>query len=175
MKKVMIAIVVVCILTVPALAQGTMKIGIFDPVRISEETAAGQQTQEALKSFLEAKQKDLAEKEQELQALQEQAQGSSLSLSQDKLAEIDKTLQLKALDLNAARESAQREWQLERNEAQSKFEQQLLAVINEFGKREGFDLLLDRSAVAYAAPGTDVTTGLVDLFNSLVTTEPKSE
>ena len=64
---------------------------------------------------------------------------------------------------------------VERNDAQAKFEQQLLAVINEFGKREGFDLLLDRSAVAYAAQGSDVTTALVDLFNSLVTTEPKSE
>ncbi len=175
MKKMMIAMIAVCILTVPALAQGTMKIGVFDPVRISEETIAGKQTQEALKTFLEAKQRDLAEKEQELQALQAQAQSSSLSLSQDKLAELDKTLQLKALDLNAARESAQREWQLERNDAQAKFEQQLLAVINEFGKREGFDLLLDRSAVAYAAQGSDVTTALVDLFNSLVTTEPKSE
>ena len=77
-------------------------------------------------------------------------------------------MQRKALDLNQAREAAGREMQLEVNEAQSKFQAQLLAVVERFGRDEGFTVVLEKSLVAYSDAAVDVTTALVDRFNKVV-------
>ena len=55
-------------------------------------------------------------------------------------------------------------------EAQNKFQDQLLRVINQFGRDEGFTLVLERSTggVAFAAESVDVTTAIVDMFNKMV-------
>lgn len=175
MKKSVLAAVLVVFATGAVLAQAPMKIGVFDPIRVSEETEEGRRVQAHLKNFLETKQKGLESLETEINGLREQLQAQALSLSAEKRADLEKSIQLKVLEFNGAQEAAQREWALERNEAQGRFEQQLIGVIQQFGQREGFDLLLDRSQVAYAAPTTDVTTALVDLFNASVSPPAERE
>ena len=160
---------VLLLLAVTPLAAQTAKIGVFDSLRISEETTEGKNVQAALKQYLDRKQAEISGKEAALGDLQNQLNSQSLSLSAEKRSSLEREVQRKALELNSLREAAMREWQLERSEAGSRFEQQLLQVVEEFGKREGFALLLDRSQVAYAAEAVDVTTALVDLFNQLVT------
>jgi len=175
MKKIALVALLVALAAGPAVAQSTLKIGVFDPIRVSEETEEGRRVQTHLRTFLESKQQGLEALETEINGLREQLQAQALSLSEDKRADLEKSIQLKVLEFNGTQESAQREWALERNEAQGRFEQQLIAVIQQFGQREGFDLLLDRSQVAYAAPTTDVTTALVDLFNTTVVSPAGSE
>ena len=38
-------------------------------------------------------------------------------------------------------------------------------MVTQFGREEGFDILLDRSLVAWSAENVDVTTAMVDLFD----------
>lgn len=165
---------VLLLLAATPLAAQTAKIGVFDSLRISEETEEGKKVQAALKQYLDRKQAEIQGKEAALADLQNQLNSQSLSLSAEKRSSLEREVQRKALELNSLREAAMREWQLERSEAGGRFEQQLLAVVDEFGKREGFALLLDRSQVAYAAETVDVTTALVDLFNQLVKTSDDS-
>ena len=157
----------------PASAQAA-KIGVFDSLRISEETVEGQKLQAQLKQYLDRKQAEIAAKEQKLGDLQTQLNSQSLSLSTDKRSGMEREVQRKMLELNSMREAAMREWQLERSEAGSAFEKQLLGVVEEFGKREGFALLLERSQVAFAADAVDVTTALVDLFNQMAQPAPEA-
>ena len=151
-------------------AEGTAgtKIGIFDASRLTEETEEGRKVQSTLSSLRDKKQADLEAKQKEIQALQTQLQNQGLSLSAEKRSSVEKEIQKKAIDLEQTRETAQKEMQLEIGEAQGKFQQQLLAVIESFGKEEGFELILERSLVAFASPAIDVTTALVDRFNRMV-------
>jgi Skp family chaperone for outer membrane proteins len=77
-------------------------------------------------------------------------------------------IQKRILDLNAARESAGRELQLEINAAQGKFQEQLLAVVAQFGRDEGFTLIFEKGLVVWASETIDVTTSIVDRFNAMV-------
>lgn len=147
------------------------KIGIFDAQRVSEETAEGKRVQAKLNAFRDKKQAELTSKEKEVQELQDRLNAQSLSLSPEKRGELDKDVQKKMLDLNQAREAAQREMQLEVTEAQNGFNEKLLSVINQFGRDEGFVLIIERSLAAYANPSTDVTTAIVDRFNKLMPAE----
>ena len=160
--------VVVCMVS-PAAAQ--QRIGVFDAGRVSEETDEGRLVQSRLEAFRSAKQAEITAKEQELAALQNQLNTQALSLSPERRADLDKQIQRKVLEMNQTREAATSEMQIEIGEAQGRFQEQLLAVIDDFGREEGFALILEASLVAYADQSTDVTTAIVDRFNEVFKAE----
>ena len=86
-----------------------VRIGVFDAQRLSEESVEGKRIQGKLTAFRDAKQAELSAKERAIQEIQEKLQAQSLSLSPEKRTELEKEIQKKALDLNQAREAAQRE------------------------------------------------------------------
>lgn len=153
---------------VPAFAQGATKIAVFDAGRVSEETTEGKRIAAQLTSLQDKKRSELQEKQKKVADIQQQLATQALSLSAEKRSALEKEGQKLALELNQAQESARNELQLEVQEAQNRFQGQLLHVVEEFGRDEGFDIILEKSLVAYAASSIDVTTTLVDRFNKLV-------
>lgn len=151
-----------------AQAPAATKVGVFDAGRVSEETDEGKRVAGQLNALQEKKRGELGTKEKAVSDLQQQLQAQGLSLSNEKRAQMEKDLQKAGLELNQARESARNELQIEVQEAQEKFQQQLLAVVEQFGRDEGFDIVLERSLVAYASKTVDVTTGIVDRFNKMI-------
>jgi Skp family chaperone for outer membrane proteins len=145
----------------------TVKIGVFDLARVTEETAEGQRIQGRLAAFRTAKEDELAAKQTAINELRNQLQTQGLSLSGEKKSALEKDIQRKIVDLNAAQEAATREFQLEIAEAQGEFQEKLLAVVDEVGRAEGFTIILEIQAVAFYAPTVDVTTLIIDQFNRM--------
>jgi outer membrane protein len=155
-----------CVLWTAFPATAQTKIGVFDATRVSEETEEGKRVQRNLNDFRDKKQAAISAKEKELSDLQNRLNNQALSLSADKRSELDKEIQRKVLDVNQAREAASNEMRIEVSEAQDRFQQKLLAVVAQFGRDEGFSLILESSLVAYSDKAVDVTTAIVDRFNA---------
>jgi outer membrane protein len=147
-----------------------LKVGVFDANRVSEETDEGKRIAAKLSAFGDKKKAELAAKEKEISDLRAQLESQTLSLSPEKTQAMQKEVQKKGLELQQAQEAARNEFQIEVSEAQNKFQEQLIRVINTFGRDEGFTLVIERSTggVAFAAESVDVTTAIVDKFNQLV-------
>jgi Skp family chaperone for outer membrane proteins len=160
-----LALVVALVAAGAAHAQGS-KVAVFDPQRVSEETAEGKQIKARLEAFQAQKQGELDALQDEVRAMRKQLGEQALSLSADRKAQLEKDIQRKLVELQGAEEAASREFQLEISEAQQRFQLQLLQVVDAFGRDEGFDLILDLGTVAYASPATDVTTAIVDRFDA---------
>ena len=143
----------------------SVKIGVFDLARVTEETAEGKRIQGRLAAFRTAKENELAANQPAINELRNQLQTQGLSLSGEKKAALEKDIQRKIVDLNAAQEAATREFQLEIAEAQGEFQEKLLAVVEEVGRAESFTIILEIQAVAFYAPTVDVTTLIIDQFN----------
>ena len=158
--------------TVVAMAQSApvLKVGVFDANRVSEETDEGKRIAAKLSAFGEKKKAELAAKDKEITDLRAQLDSQNLSLSPEKMQQMQKDVQKKGLELQQAQEAARSEFQIEVSEAQNKFQEQLIRVINQFGRDEGFTLVLERSTggVAFASESIDITTAIVDKFNELV-------
>ena len=105
----------------PAAAQSSFKIGIFDPTRISTDTAAGQRVQAELTATRDRMQQEIATKEQEVNQLQQQLSQQALSLSVDRRTSMEIDIQRKLLELNTAKDLATRELQLDVAAAESRF------------------------------------------------------
>ena len=118
--------------------------------------------QDRLTDFRNRKQAELTALESALGELQSQLNSQALSLSPERRSGLEKEIQRGVLELNQKRETAAREMQLEVNEAQSEFQDKLLALIHQFGEEEGFDMIIEASLVAYTKPTLDVTTALID-------------
>lgn len=151
---------------VRAQAAPEARIGVFDASRLSDETEEGKSIGAQLTALQDKKRSELAAKQKEIGDLQNQLTTQALSLSPDRRAQMEKDINLKGLELQQLQQKAQNEMQMELQEAQGKFNEKLMTVIEGFGKDEGFSLLLERGLVAYAAPSIDVTTALVDRFNA---------
>jgi outer membrane protein len=147
-----------------------LKVGVFDANRVSEETDEGKRIAAKLSAFGDKKKAELAAKEKEVGEMRAQLESQNLSLSPEKLQQLQKDVQKKGLELQQAQEAARNEFQIEVSDAQNKFQEQLIRVITQFGRDEGFTLVIERSTggVAFAAESIDVTTAIVDKFNELV-------
>ena len=150
-----------------AWAQGA-KIAVFDPQRVSEETDEGKVVKAELEAFQAGKQQELDALQLEVQTMRKQLTEQALSLSAERKAKLEKDIQRKIVELQSAEEAANRAFQLEIAEAQNRFQGQLLAVLDAFGREEGFDVILDAQTVAFAAAKIDVTTAIIDRFNQMI-------
>ena len=153
-----------------ALAAGSafaadVKIGVFDFQRVSEETARGQELRASLEKFGDKKKSEITAKENELKAMEEKYKAEAFSLTAERRSQMEKDIQKKQLDLQSFRESAQKEMQIEVNEAQGKFNDQLLSIINSLGKERGYTLVFAKEQVAFASDAADMTSELIERFN----------
>ncbi len=157
----------------PAAAQST-KVGVFNAQAVSENTELGKRIQAELTTFTESKEAEIAQRQQRLAELRKQASQQALSLSAEKRSAMEKDMQRQGLELQSLQESASRELELEYASATKAFQEKLIRTIEDFGKDEGFAVILDRSQVAWADAATDVTSAIIDRFNRKfpVTAEP---
>jgi len=147
--------------------QTSLKIGVFDPQRVAEESLQGQRLQARLMELQQTKQTELASKGQELAELEKRAAEQALSLSTERRNALQMDVERRKLELENLRSMATQQLQLEFSGAQSEFNEMLIRGVQEFGQNEGFDLILDVAAVAWAGPTVDVTTAIIDRFDEM--------
>ena len=168
---VVFALVLFAGLAVPAQAQ-SVKIGVFDPARVSEEVAEVRQLQESLVKMREQKQAEITVKEQVVNELRQKLQQQALSLSPDKRTTMEVDIQRKLIEVNSMKEVASQELQLEFAAAEARFNEKLRTVVEQYGRDQGFALILDANTVAWASTAVDVTTPIVDQYNRLFPAAP---
>ena len=72
------------------------------------------------------------------------------------------------------KEVANQELQLEFAAAEARFNDKLRTVVEQYGRDQGFALILDASAVAWASTAVDVTTPIVDQYNRMFPAAPSA-
>jgi Skp family chaperone for outer membrane proteins len=74
-------------------------------------------------------------------------------------------IQKRLLELNSRKDTMSRAFQLDIAAEEARFNEKLRAVISQFARDEEFAVILEVSAVAYAAASVDVTTAVIDRFD----------
>ena len=146
-------------------AQETIKIGVFDPQRVSEETIEGKRIQARLEALRDKRQTEITTEERAIGEAQQQLTQQALSLSPERVQQMDIEIQKRVLELNSRKDTATRAFQLEIAGEESKFNEKLRGVLGRYAQGESFAIILEVGAVAYAAPTVDVTTAVIDAFN----------
>jgi outer membrane protein len=142
----------------PALAQA-QKIAIIDTERVLTASATGKQALESLNALRDEKQKQGEALTATLQDLQKRLEEGRLSLSQDKIAELQRQMEDKTLEFRRFQDDANRELGKRRDEVLAAVDAKVMPIINDYGKANGYDLIFRKfeSGLIYASDATDIT------------------
>ena len=148
-------------------AGNIVKIGVIDMQRVLNTSKAGKLASKELNTQGEKMQKILQEKGAEFEELKKTLTRKAMVMNAEKLAEIRRELRIKGNDLKTM--DATFTEKIKKTEAQlrQKILEEVVAVAEKIGKKEGYTLILDRSegGVIYMPDSIDITDQVITTFN----------
>lgn len=153
------------VLVSPAAAQ--LKVGVVDLQKAMELSHAGQKAKAVFQKKVEDVQKDLKFKQDELTTMKEELDRQSVLLSDEARLEKQSSYQIALKDFKRLYEDAQEELRMEDAKLSEKILRQLQEIIEAYGEKEGFDLILEKtqSAVLHRASKLDITAQIILLYD----------
>ena len=160
-------------------APQAIKIGYVDFNRVKNESKAGSEAQKAGSAMIKEKQDrfqkmqdDLAKLIDEAEKLNSERKSSLLSpeaakKKEELLKQKRDRIEKDGKALQRFKADAEEEVEKKGIEVSKQFTEDLVTVINKFGKEEGYTLILDRAAVLYAPEAVDVTDRIIKAFNEM--------
>lgn len=155
------------VLLAPVLAAAEIKIGVVDIQKAMELSTEGKKAKAQFQKKVEKLQGELKTKQDEITALKEELERQSSVLSQTARDDKEKSYQYKLRDYQRMVKDSQEELQREDQELSQKILKDLQRIIENFGKAEGFDIILERtqSAVLFGSEKVDVTQRIIQLYD----------
>jgi outer membrane protein len=132
--------------SVAAFAQEPMKIGVINVQEILKKSDPGQQATEQMREQFQGKKQELDEQKSEIEQMRQDLQKQSLVLSQQ--AKLDKELEFKrkVRDFQDSMENFQRQAKVEEGRLSKPIIETIVKVVNDYGEKNGYDLILDGTA-----------------------------
>ena len=174
MKKLLVSVAVAA-LAAPMFAQNTpARVAVIDVQKVLSQSTAGKAAYEKLKKVQDDKMergKSLAE---EMQKLEADIATKRLSLSEDKLAEMQKQLADKRISIQRFSQDAEREIDEARARELQVLEAKIKPVIDAIGKEMGIAVIFNKfeSGLVYASDAIDLTDTVIQRFNAAAPATP---
>jgi len=156
-------------LALPVQAQ-EVHVAVIDVQRVVTESDPGKASLEKLKGLQNQKLEQGKKLQQELDALRTQFAKQRFTLSEDKLAALQKQIEDKTIALKRFQDDAQRELEDARKRELDALEQKIMPIINQLGQEKQLTLIFNKfqSGLVYAAESVDITDEVIKRFNTSI-------
>jgi outer membrane protein len=157
-----------CCALLAGAARADLKIGYVDLQRALNESEAGRQAKEKFKVQVDRLQGDLKKKKDSLDAMKEQLEKKASVMKDEEARNLEKDYQRKLRDFERAYKDSQGELQQKDNELTVELLKQLQGVIEQYGKENGYSIILEQSSssVLYGSPELDLTEQIIARYNA---------
>lgn len=168
-KRTLLAALLASLLLSPAVgAQQTEKIGFVDMQRALNESSKGREALERLKKLMEGKQAELQGEKELIELKKDELDKQGLLLNETTRRERED--QIRTMERDHNRKFSDTKEELGREEAKytATIRTDLLKVIEELGKDEGYLLVLEKqfSAILYAPESIDLTEFVIKRYDA---------
>jgi len=163
---------IVGLLPTAALAQQATRFAVIDVQRVLTESKAGKASYDKLKAVRDKKVQDGKAKEQELRDLEKKISDQKFSLSEDKLNELQRDYQQKAIAFKRFQDDADRELDDAQKKELHELEKKIMPVIDQLGKDRGYTMIFNKfqSGLVYADDSVDITDEVIKRFDDAALT-----
>jgi len=146
----------------------TAKIGVIDVQRLLTESDVGKKALDDLKTLGEAKQQEALALQSEIEDLRKRLTEGRLSLSEEKIAELEKQGEERLIAFNRFQDDADRELQKARLEAFDVIEKRVIPIIDSVGREFGYTAIFNKfqSGLLFAQEHVDITSVVLERFNT---------
>jgi outer membrane protein len=132
-------------------------------------TKDGQKAASELQSKTAPKKKELEQKQNEINSLQDQLNKGSNTLSDAAKNDLYKSIESKKKSLQREVEDAQADLEADQQKLLQQLGQKILAVIEKYSRDNGITMVVDVSSpqtpVLYASPSVDITKEIIELYD----------
>src|SRR5688572_15129300 len=167
MKKFLVTVAVAA-LAAPMFAQNTpARVAVIDVQKVLTQSTAGKSAYEKLKKMQEDKLEKAKSMDEELRKLDTEINTKKISLSEDKLTDMQKQLADKRISMQRYAQDADREITEARDRELQALEAKIKPVIDALGKEMGLAAIFNKfeSGLVYASDAIDVTDTVIKRFN----------
>ncbi|HEV7242143.1 MAG TPA: OmpH family outer membrane protein [Thermoanaerobaculia bacterium] len=167
MKKFLVSVAVAA-LAAPMFAQTTpARVAVIDVQKVLTQSTAGKSAYEKLKKMQDDRMEKAKGMDEELRKLDSDISTKRLSLSEDKLADMQKQLAEKRISMQRYAQDAEREIGEARDRELQALEAKIKPVIDGIGKEMGLAAIFNKfeSGLVYASEAIDITDTVIKRFN----------
>lgn len=147
-------------------AQERVKIGYIDIQRVIAESQAGKRARDRFQAQVKKAEGDLLKERQDIERLKSDLDKKGPLLKDDERRNLEADLQKRSVSLQRSMADHQQDLQVKNNEMMSEILKELEKIVNEVGKAEKFTLILERSQILYSDQGIDITSKVIETYNS---------
>jgi outer membrane protein len=168
MKK-FLAAVAMAALSVPAFAQGApQRFAVIDVQRVLQTSTPGKAAYERLKKMQDERVARAQKMDEDAKTLENDINTKKLSLSEDKLTEMQKQLSDKRIAMQRYAQDADREVGEARDKELAALELKIKPVIDALGKEMGLAAIFNKfeSGLVYASDAIDITETVIKRFDA---------
>jgi outer membrane protein len=154
--------------SIAAQAQAQSKVGVIDVRRLVTDSREGKEVLTTLQQLSDDKSAQLRSMTEELEQLQGRITEGRLSLSEERLAQMQKEFEDKRIDLGRARDDAERELQKLQTDRFGEIERKIMPIINQVGVELGYTMIFNKfeSGLVFAQEAADITDMILQRFDS---------
>jgi outer membrane protein len=171
MKKVLITIAA-AVLAAPMFAQSAPnRVAVIDVQRVLTTSSAGKVAYEKLKKMQDDRISRAQKMDEEIRNLDTEINTKKLSLSEEKLADLQKQLSDRKISMQRYAQDADREVGEARDRELQALEAKIKPVIDAIGKEMGLAAIFNKfeSGLVYASEAIDITDSVIKRFNDATT------
>jgi len=147
-------------------AADVAKIGIVDIQRIMNTSDQGKSAQAQIKEQSDKMTETLKGKGAEIDELKAQIERDSMVMSKEKREEKEREFRIKLNDLKSLEKRYRGELQVMEKKLANELREQVLVIVGEIGKKEGYLLIINNFNVMYAPGSIDITDQLINQLNA---------
>ena len=146
-------------------AQTAMKVAVVDVQRAVMQTEDGLRAQANLKKVFDSKQQELNRKQQDLAKQREDIEKQSKVLSKEALQKRVDEWQKAMVELQSVFVEYNKELEKRQKEMTDPIFEKVMGIVKRLATSEGYDLVVDKQAVAYIRSDLDLTDQCIQLYN----------
>ena len=167
-RKIVLALVLLCCTALPAVAAGEFKIAYIDLQKALNQSEAGKAAKEKIAQRVKEHETVFDGRQKELKKLKDDLEKQALLLSEEARGAKQRDFDQRLKEFQRATKDAQEEVQQKDADYTRAILEELSKVIQDFGTREGYSMILEKteSAVLYADPKVDVTDSLIKAYDA---------
>ena len=170
MKKIIVTVAMAA-LSMPAFAQNTpARVAVIDVQKVLTQSASGKAAYEKLKKMQDDRVEKAKQLDDDMRKIDTEINTKRLSLSEDKLADLQKQLADKRINIQRYAQDADREIGEARDRELQALEAKIKPVIDGIGKEMGLAAIFNKfeSGLVYASEAIDITETVIKRFNEAV-------
>lgn len=147
-------------------AAQAQRIGIVDMQQVLNQSARGKAVKQKLDQERLARQQEVEARQLDLQKMRADLEKQASVLSEQARRERTEVLQRKVRDIQRLVEDANRDFEKRVQDAEMEVTREILSVVQEFGKDQGFTAILERSVLLHFSPAADVTLEIIKRYDA---------